>query len=556
MIAQNVERPGHDMTTNLTITTTPIDGQKPGTSGLRKKTKVFMQPHYLENFTQAVFDAIGGVQGKTLILGGDGRYFNDRAVQVILRMAAANGAARVIVGQGGLLSTPAASNLIRKRKADGGVILSASHNPGGIDEDFGMKFNGANGGPAPEQVTDLIFARTKDLTQYRIIETEDLDLSALGETTLGAMSVEIVDPVADYTQLMRELFDFEAITHLFTGGFTMRFDAMHAVTGPYATAILEGVLGAAEGTVINATPLPDFGGGHPDPNPVWAKPLMDEMFGEDAPDFGAASDGDGDRNMIVGRGIYVTPSDSLAVLAANAHLAPAYAKGLAGIARSMPTSRAADRVAQKLGIECHETPTGWKFFGNLLDAGRVTICGEESAGTGSDHVREKDGLWAVLLWLNILARRIEPVSQVMAEHWREYGRNYYSRHDYEAVPSERANALIQRLRDISAELPGQTFQGLTVESADDFAYHDPVDGSVSEHQGIRIGFAGGSRVVLRLSGTGTEGATLRVYLERYEPDVTRHDMPVDAALGAVIAAAEEIALIREFTGRDAPDVTT
>ena len=544
------------MTRILTVPTQPIDGQKPGTSGLRKKTKIFMGPHYLENFTQSVFDAIGGVAGKTLIVGGDGRYFNDRAVQVILRMAAAGGAARVIVGQGGLLSTPAASNLIRKRSADGGIILSASHNPGGIDEDFGMKYNGANGGPAPESVTDQIYARTQDLREYRILETEDLDLSRLGETRLAETVVEIVDPVADYAKLMGELFDFDAIRNLFTGGFTMRFDAMHAVTGPYAKAILEGILGAPEGTVVNGTPSPDFGGGHPDPNPVWAKALMDEMFAKDAPDFGAASDGDGDRNMIVGRGIYVTPSDSLAVLAANATRAPAYAKGLSGIARSMPTSRAADRVAEKLGIEIHETPTGWKFFGNLLDAGRVTICGEESAGTGSDHVREKDGLWAVLLWLNILARRIEPVSQIMAAHWKEFGRNYYSRHDYEAVPVERANALVQRLRDIAPDLPGQEFQGMTVASADDFAYHDPVDGSVSKNQGIRISFTDGSRVVMRLSGTGTEGATLRVYLERFEPDASRHDLPVDEALAPVIAAAEEIALIREFTGRNAPDVVT
>lgn len=544
------------MTRILTVPTQPIEGQKPGTSGLRKKTKIFMGPHYLENFTQSVLDAIGGVAGKTLIVGGDGRYFNDRAVQVILRMAAAGGATRVVVGQGGLLSTPAASNLIRKRGADGGIILSASHNPGGIDEDFGMKYNGANGGPAPESVTDLIYARTKELTEYHILEAEDVDLSALGETTLGGTTVEVVDPVVDYAQLMAELFDFGAIRNLFIGGFRMRFDAMHAVTGPYAKAILEGELGAPAGTVVNGTPSPDFGGGHPDPNPVWAKDLMDTMFAEDAPDFGAASDGDGDRNMIVGRGVYVTPSDSLAVLAANATLAPAYAKGLSGIARSMPTSGAADRVAAKLGIEIHETPTGWKFFGNLLDAGRVTICGEESAGTGSDHVREKDGLWAVLLWLNILARRIEPMSQIMAAHWKEFGRNYYSRHDYEAVPVERANALVQRLRDIAPDLPGQVFQGMTVASADDFAYHDPVDGSVSKNQGIRISFTDGSRVVMRLSGTGTEGATLRVYLERFEPDSSRHDLPVEEALAPVIAAAEEIALIREFTGRDAPDVTT
>ena len=540
----------------ITVPTTPIEGQKPGTSGLRKKTRVFMQRHYLENFVQAIIDAIGGVQGKTLILGGDGRFFNDRAAQVILRMCAAQGAAKVIIGTNAILSTPAASNLIRQRQADGGFIMSPSHNPGGEDEDFGLKFNGANGGPAPESVTDKIFDRTTGLTEYRILESQDVDLSRPGTTRLGDMEIEIVDPVTDYAALMESLFDFDAIRALLAGGFRLRFDAMHAVTGPYATEILESRLGAAPGSVINAVPLPDFGGGHPDPNPVWADVLMAEMMGPDAPDFGAASDGDGDRNMIVGRGAYVTPSDSLAVLAANAALAPGYKRGLAGVARSMPTSRAADLVAEKAGIGSYETPTGWKFFGNLLDAGRVTLCGEESAGTGSDHVREKDGLWAVLLWLNILARRIEPVSQILAAHWAEYGRNYYSRRDYEAVPTERANALVQRLRDIAEDLPGQQFQGLTVESADDFAYHDPVDGSVSKNQGIRISFADGSRVVLRLSGTGTEGATLRVYLERFEPDASRHDLPVDEALAPVIAAADEIALIREFTGRDKPDVTT
>ncbi|WP_134724815.1 alpha-D-glucose phosphate-specific phosphoglucomutase [Paracoccus luteus] len=544
------------MTQTTTIPTRPIEGQKPGTSGLRKKTRVFMQPHYLENFVQSVFDAIGGVAGKTLVLGGDGRFWNDRAAQVILRMAAANGAARVIVGQGGILSTPAASHLIRLRGADGGIILSASHNPGGLDEDFGCKFNGPNGGPAPEAVTDAIFARSMAIDSYRIAEAQDADLSAPGETALAGMAVEVVDPVADYAALMERLFDFDAIRALFAGGFTMRFDAMHAVTGPYATDILERRLGAAPGTVVNATPLPDFGGGHPDPNPVWAADLVALMMGPDAPDFAAASDGDGDRNMVLGRGVYVTPSDSLAVLAANATLAPAYAGGLRGVARSMPTSRAADRVAAALGIACHETPTGWKFFGNLLDAGRVTICGEESAGTGSDHVREKDGLWAVLLWLNILAARRQPVAAIMAEHWARFGRDYYSRHDYESVPAEGANALMDRLRAMLAGLPGQSFAGLTVAAADDFTYHDPVDGSVSARQGIRVMFADDSRVVFRLSGTGTEGATLRVYLERHAAPGQPHDLDPASALAPVIAAAEALARIAEHTGRDAPDVTT
>ena len=544
------------MPTVRTVSTLPVDGQKPGTSGLRKKTRVFMQPGYLENFTQSLFDSIGGVAGKVLVIGGDGRFFNDRAIQTILKMAAANGAARAIVGQGGILSTPAASHLIRLRGTYGGIILSASHNPGGEAEDFGMKFNGSNGGPAPESVTDAIFARTGEITEYRILDAPDLDLMRLGETQLGRMAVEIVDPVADYAALMEKLFDFTAIRDLFTSGFTMRFDAMHAVTGPYAREILENRLGAPGGTVLNGTPSPDFGGGHPDPNPVWAKPLVDLMMGNDAPDFAAASDGDGDRNMILGRGIYVTPSDSLAVLAANATVAPAYAGGLKGIARSMPTSRAADRVAEKLGIPLHETPTGWKFFGNLLDAGEVTICGEESAGTGSDHVREKDGLWAVLLWLSILAARRQPVADLLAAHWAEFGRNYYSRHDYESVAADRANALMDRLRSMTDILPGQDFAGLRVEAADDFAYVDPVDGSISARQGIRVMFDDGSRVVFRLSGTGTEGATLRVYLERYAGAGQPHDLDPAEALAPVIAAAEELAQIRHHIGRDAPDVTT
>jgi phosphoglucomutase len=540
----------------LTITTKPITGQKPGTSGLRKKTRVFMGAHYLENYVQAIFDGIGGVAGKTLVLGGDGRYFNDRAAQVILRMAAANGAARVIVGQNALLSTPAASHLIRKRGTDGGLILSASHNPGGPDADFGLKYNTPNGGPAPENVTDRIFDATTSITEYRIVETQDIDLSRIGTSTLGAMEIEVVDPVADYAALMDTLFDFDAIAAMIAGGFTLRFDAMHAVTGPYAKAILEGRLGAAPGSVINATPLPDFGDGHPDPNPIWAKPLVDLMLGPDAPDFGAASDGDGDRNMILGRGLYVTPSDSLALLAAHAHRAPGYAKGLRGVARSMPTSGAVDRVAAALGIECFETPTGWKFFGNLLDAGRATICGEESAGTGSNHVREKDGLWAVLLWLNILAATGQSVKGLMQDHWARFGRNYYSRHDYEDVETERANALYDGLRGSLAGLPGRVFGPLTVSTADEFAYDDPVDGSHSAAQGLRIGFVGGARVVFRLSGTGTTGATLRVYLEQLETDPARLDLDPQEALAPLIAAADAIAGIASHTGRSAPDVIT
>ncbi|SNX70576.1 phosphoglucomutase [Cereibacter ovatus] len=543
--------------TVTTVSTTPFADQKPGTSGLRKKTPVFMQRHYLENFVQAIFDAIGGAEGKCFVLGGDGRYFNDRAAQVILRMAAANGAARVIVGQGALLSTPAASHLIRLRGTDGGIIMSASHNPGGPTEDFGVKFNMPNGGPAPEAVTEAIFLATKNISAYRMLEAQDVDLSVIGTTQMGAMTVEVVDPVADYAALMEKLFDFAAIRALFASGFRMRFDAMCAITGPYATEILENRLGAGQRTVVNGTPLPDFGGMHPDPNPTWAKALMDEMFAPLAPDFGAASDGDGDRNMVVGRGIYVSPSDSLAVLAANAHLAPGYAAGLKGVARSMPTSAAADRVAQALGIEEFETPTGWKFFGNLLDAGRATICGEESFGTGSDHVREKDGLWAVLLWLNILAVRAEGVRDILEDHWRKFGRNYYSRHDFEAIDSAAADAMMDELRGKLAGLGGLAFNGhLRVAEADDFEYLDPVDGSVSRRQGIRILFQDGSRIVLRLSGTGTEGATLRLYLERYAPGPEGLDLDPQQALAPVIAAAHEIAGIARHTGRTEPDVVT
>ena len=539
-----------------TVSTTPIEGQKPGTSGLRKKTAVFMQSGYLENFVQSVFDAVGGLDGKTLTVGGDGRYFNRRAIQTILRMAAANGAARVLVGRNGLLSTPAASAVIRARRTDGGLILSASHNPAGEHGDFGIKYNIPAGGPAPESVTDAIYRRSLEIREYKILETEDVDLSTIGVQFLDKTAVEIIDPVAIHAGVMRTLFDFDAIRALFASGFSMRFDAMHAVTGPYAKAVLEDELGAPPGTVLNGEPLPDFGGGHPDPNPVHARTLVDLMMGPEAPDFAAASDGDGDRNMILGRGTCVTPSDSLAVLAANATLAPGYAGGLNGIARSMPTSRAADRVAAKLGIGAFETPTGWKFFGTLLDADLAKLCGEESSGTGSNHVREKDGLWAVLLWLNILARRRESVREILAAHWAEYGRDYYSRHDYEGVDEAVAEALMADLRGRLPELPGRSFGALTIAAADDFSYRDPVDGTTASGQGLRIFFEENARAVFRLSGTGTVGATLRVYLERYEEGSGELSLDPQEALAPVIAAAAEIAGIRARLGRDGPDVRT
>ncbi|MEJ6396487.1 alpha-D-glucose phosphate-specific phosphoglucomutase [Yoonia sp. 208BN28-4] len=540
----------------LTVETTPFDDQKPGTSGLRKKTKVFMGDHYLENFVQAIFDGIGGVTGKRLVVGGDGRFYNDKAVKIILRMAAANGAARVIVGQGGLLSTPAASHLIRLNKTDGGIILSASHNPGGENEDFGIKYNTANGGPAPEGVTDAIFAKTKSMSSYKIWDGEAPDLDALGDSHLGDMVVTVVDPVSDYADLMETLFDFGAIRGLFADNFTMRFDAMCAITGPYAIEVLENRLGAAKGTVVHGTPLPDFGGMHPDPNPTWAHELMDEMFSEDGPDFGAASDGDGDRNMIVGHNVYVSPSDSLALIAAHAKNAPGYKDGLPGVARSMPTSAAVDRVARALGIPCFETPTGWKFFGNLMDAGKVALCGEESFGTGSDHVREKDGLWAVLMWLNIIAATGKGVGELLRAHFKEFGRNYYSRHDYEAVESDKAQAAYQKLRADLAALSGTTYGDLNVAQADEFGYTDPVDGSVSNAQGLRVMFEGGSRFVLRMSGTGTSGATLRLYLERYEDDPDQLDLDPQDALAPIISAAEQIVGFAATLGRAKPDVIT
>ena len=539
-----------------TVSTTPIPGQRPGTSGLRKKVAVFRQPHYLENFVQSVFDTLGDCAGKTLVLGGDGRYHNRVAVQTILRMAAAHGFAKVLVGQGGILSTPAASCVIRKRGAFGGIILSASHNPGGYDGDFGIKYNISNGGPAPENVTEAIYQHTREIRQYRISDAPELDIDRLGSVRVEQMEVEVIDSVADYAALMQQLFDFDAIRALFTRGFTMRFDGMHAVSGPYAKAIIEDLLGAPPGTVINAVPLEDFGGHHPDPNPVNAAELIAIMAAPDAPDFGAASDGDGDRNMILGRDFDVTPSDSLAILAAHATQAPGYRQGLKGIARSMPTSRAADRVAQALGIPCYETPTGWKFFGNLLDAGKATLCGEESYGTGSDHIREKDGVWAVLFWLNLLAASGKTVQQIATEHWARFGRNYYSRHDYEGLDVNAANELMASLRIKLATLKGVDLGHHVVDFADDFEYTDPVDGSVSKQQGVRIVMKDGSRIVFRLSGTGTEGATLRVYLERYEADPAYHHLPTQQALGALILIAEQVAGIAGWTGRARPTVTT
>ena len=539
-----------------TVATKPFNDQKPGTSGLRKKVRVFQQPHYAANFIQSVFDSLTGYEGQTLVVGGDGRYLNREVIQIVLKMAAANGFGRVLVGQGGILSTPAASHLIRSAGAFGGLVLSASHNPGGPDEDFGIKYNVGNGGPAPEKVTDAIHARTLAIDSYRIVDVEDIDIDTLGTNQLGGMTVEVVDPVAAYADLMEQLFDFPAIREMIAQGFALSFDAMSAVTGPYATEIFERRLGAPLGTVRNGTPLPDFGHHHPDPNLVHAKELYDRMMSEAAPDFGAASDGDGDRNLIIGRNCYVTPSDSLAVLAANAHLAPGYAEGLKGIARSMPTSSAADRVAEKLGIPLYETPTGWKFFGNLLDAGMATICGEESAGTGSDHVREKDGIWAVLLWLNILAVRKQSVAEIIQTHWATYGRNYYARHDYEAIAKDRADALIAALRGRLSALPGTSTSGGTVKSADDFAYTDPTDQSLSRNQGIRILFEDGSRIVFRLSGTGTEGATLRVYIERYVDRHGKLDISTADALAPLVRAAQEIADISGFTGMDRPSVIT
>lgn len=535
-----------------TIDTRPFDDQKPGTSGLRKRVSVFAQPHYLENFVASIFTALPGLAGQTLVLGGDGRYFNDQAIQTIIKLAAAYEVGRLLVGCNGLLSTPAASHLIRKNQAFGGIILSASHNPGGPEGDFGIKYNAANGGPAPERLTDRIFAESRRITAYRRFAGPDIDLSTLGEQRCGAMRVTIVDPVDDYAELMRRLFDFDAMAGLFRAGFRLHFDAMHAVTGPYAVRLFENILGAAPGTVVNGRPLPDFGGGHPDPNPVHAHELVARMNGPDAPDLGAASDGDGDRNLIHAPGLLVAPSDSLAVLAANATLVPAYADGLAGVARSMPTSRAVDRVAEELGIACYETPTGWKFFGNLLDSGRATLCGEESAGTGSSHVREKDGIWAVLFWLNIIAARGEDAATIMRRHWQRFGRHHYARHDYEEVDATKAQKLMTELREKLPDLAGTSWRGDTIDLADDFSYRDPVDGSLTEHQGVRLVFSSGARLVVRLSGTGTVGATLRLYLEQFSPP-DRWDGP-SPDLGHLSATLDDICDFHKAIARTSPTV--
>lgn len=540
-----------------TITSRPFDDQKPGTSGLRKKVKHFQQANYLENFVQSVFDSIGDFKGKTLVLGGDGRYYNQQAIQIILKMASANGFGKVLVGQNGIFSTPAASVIIRKHQAYGGLILSASHNPGGPDEDFGIKYNTDNGGPAPEKITDAIYARTLEISHYLMLDNaQDIDLSQTGSYQLNEMTVEVIDSVSDYALLMNELFDFDAIRAMISSGFTLCFDAMHAVTGPYALEILENQLGAAKGSVINGIPKEDFGGGHPDPNLVHAHQLAELMFSEQSPDFGAASDGDGDRNMIVGNNIFVTPSDSLAILTANADHVPAYKGKILGVARSMPTSQASDQVAKKLGLDSYETPTGWKFFGNLMDADKVTLCGEESFGTGSSHIREKDGLWAVLYWLNILAARKESVADIVQQHWQEYGRNYYSRHDYEAIETDAANQLITGLREKVKSLSDTRMGSLTVSYSDDFCYTDPVDNSVSEHQGIRIGFTNGSRIIFRLSGTGTSGATLRIYYESYETRPEHMHQDTQEALAELINLSVEVCQLTAITGRTEATVIT
>jgi phosphoglucomutase len=558
--AQSAEKPcPHEswMMNIRTVESTPFEDQKPGTSGLRKRVAVFRQPHYLENFIQALFNALGGLEGKTLVIGGDGRYHNQEAIQIIIRMAAAQGAARLLVGKNGLLSTPAASNLIRKYKADGGIILSASHNPGGPDGDFGIKFNGANGGPAAEKVSEAIYRETRRIRAYRILELDDVALARTAEIALGKTQLRIINPVADYADLMETLFDFARIRAMLEAGmFNVCFDAMHAITGPYAYEILERRLGAPPGTVINATPLSDFGGGHPDPNLTYAHELVEIMNRPTAPDLGAASDGDGDRNMILGKRFFVTPSDSIAILAANAHLVPGYRSGLTGVARSMPTSQALDRVAARLGIPCYETPTGWKYFGNLLDSGRITLCGEESFGSGSNHLREKDGVWAVLFWLNILAVRHQPIEQIVREHWAAYGRNFYTRHDYEQVEAGIAADMMEEMRARLANLAGRKIGGFQVAYADDFSYSDPVDQSVTERQGLRLGFADGSRIVFRLSGTGTEGATLRIYIEKYVADPKLHGEDTQAALQDLIDIANKLSGVLARTGRMGPTVIT
>ena len=550
-----------------TCSTQPFLDQKPGTSGLRKKVKVFQAPHYLENFVQSIFDSIEIPPNATLTLGGDGRFYNKVAIQTIIKMAAANGFNKVIVGQGGILSTPAASHIIRKFQTLGGIILSASHNPACPDDDFGIKYNTPNGGPAPEKITEAIFAKSKTISAYKISEFEDVDIEIIGKTQLENFTVEVINPVTDYADLMAQLFDFNAIKDLIKSGFNIKFDGMHAVTGPYAKEILVNRLGAPEDCLMNCEVSETFGGGHPDPNLTYAHELVDVLYAlkineksalvhNTTPDFGAASDGDGDRNMILGKHFFVTPSDSLAIIAANAQLIPAYKQGLAGMARSMPTSGAVDRVAAKLNIACFETPTGWKFFGNLMDANKVTLCGEESFGTGSNHVREKDGLWAVLCWLNIIAAKKQSVEDIVKAHWAEFGRNVYSRHDYEAIPTEAANGVMAHIKAQFVSLPNKTFGQYAVKTADDFSYTDPIDDSVSTNQGVRILFACGSRIVFRLSGTGTEGATLRIYLEAYDADTKNHHLDAQVALAEMIQIALDISQLKQRTNREKPTVIT
>lgn len=540
-----------------TVATTPFDDQRVGTAGLRKTVAVFSQPRYLENFVQAVFDTVDGFDGASIVLGGDGRYHNDVAIQTILRMAAANGVAKVIVGQGGILSTPAASHLIRHFDAHSGFVLSASHNPAGPDGDFGIKFNIRGGGQAASSVTDAIYARSKQLAAYKIIDSDGVAIDQVGTQSLGDMTVEVVDSTALYADLMAQQFDFDAIRQLLAGDFKMAFDAMHAVTGPYAKRILVDTLGAPSDAVRNATPLPDFGGGHPDPNLLYAKDLADEVINAQALDFAAASDGDGDRNMILGKGLFVSPGDSLAVIAANADALPAYADGIPGAARSMPTSRALDAVAAQQGFDAYETPTGWKFFCNLLDAERISICGEESFGTGAAHVREKDGLWAVLAWLNLLASRPgQSVADIMLDHWSTYGRHYYERHDYEGLKAEDAEDVMDALRQQLSQLPGQQFDTLTVTAADEFAYVDPIDGSQAKGQGLRVIFGDTARIVLRKSGTGTSGATLRLYLEWLREDPWELRLPTQEVLTPLAVIADRLCRLKAITGRDQPSLVT
>lgn len=538
------------------VSLSPFQDQRPGTAGLRKKVAVFQQPHYLESFAQSVFDALPERGSGKLLIGGDGRYHNRAAIQTLIAMAAANGYGHVIVGQAGLLSTPAASHLIQKYQANGGFLLTASHNPAGPEGDFGIKYNVANGGQASESQTESIYEYSKIITRYRKADLPDIDIDRLGTQVLGEFSVDVIDAVEDYAALMQKLFDFDRIRELIRSGFSLRFDAMHAVTGPYARRILVEQLGAPYACLLNAIPREDFAGGHPDPNLVYAKTLVDELFGPKAPDFGAASDGDGDRNMILGRGIFVSPGDSLAVLAANLHVSPGYKKGLVGVARSMPTCRAVDVVADHMGIRCHETPTGWRFFCNLLDSNHISLCGEESFGTSSNHVREKDGLWAILAWLDLLATRRQSVKEIMQDHWNRFGRHYFVRHDYEGLPAEQANAVMQSLEAQLYRLVGSKHAGLRVTAADNFCYQDPIDHSQSHGQGLRVVFGDEARIILRLSGTGTSGATLRLYLERYESEPGRIQLEPSELLTPLATIADEIAGITRHTGKLSPDVVT